>query len=135
MKATVFFLLLMIPSFAFSIDLIDEQLMDIVNESNKSMPMNVGNGMTALNMGYIPGARVIIINYQLQNATVEQIKQYGIDNLKAQGKQNLVRLNCTSTPNSEFIREEGVRMKYSYYDKDYNHVYDIWVSKDDCLGL
>lgn len=135
MKEKIFLLLFMIPTFAFSLDLIDKELMDMANESNKSMPMNVGNGLILMNMAYIPVSRIIIMNYQIQSVTVAQIKKYGINNLKAQGKQNLVHLNCTSTPNGEFIREEGVRMKYSYYDKDYNHVYDIWISKDDCLGF
>lgn len=135
MKAKVFLLLLVMPSLALALDQIDKELMEMVNEFNQSMPMNVGNGMVALNMGYIPGSRIIIASYQFQTATVAQLKQYGIDKIKAQGKQNLVRMNCTSEPNGEYIRKEGLRMKYSYFDKDNNHIYDIWVSKEDCLRL
>ena len=88
--------------------------------------------MVQINMGYIPGERIIISNYKFNEASVADLKRYGIDEIKKKGKENLVRMNCTSEPNGEYLREEGLRMKYSYFDRDSAHIYDIWVSKKDC---
>ena len=135
MKAKILLSLLVMPSFALGLDQMDKQLMQIANEFNQSMPMDVGNGVVAVNMGYIPGSRIVIASYQFQTATVAEIKQYGIDKIKAQGEKNLVRMNCTSEPNAEYMRNQGIRMKYRYFDKYNNHICDIWVSKEDCLRL
>lgn len=135
MKIFIASVMMMLSSISYALDQINRDLLQMVNEYNQSLPMNVGNGMVAMNMGYIPGSRIITANYQFQTATVAQIKQFGIEKIKAQGKQNLVRLNCTSEPNGEYIRKEGLRMKYSYFDRDNNHIYDIWVTKDDCTKI
>lgn len=128
-------LLIILSSSVYAQDQVDREMMEAVNEMNQLMPMNVGNGLVALNMGYIPGSRIVVTTYRFESATVEQIRAFGIEALKAQGKQALVRMNCTSEPNGEFIRQEGLRMKYIYFDKNHNQIYDIWVTKEDCDGL
>lgn len=76
-----------------------------------------------------PAHRMFIYKYRLINVVVAKIDH---EKFRVGSKPQLVQLSCTRPETVGEFLSKGVTLRYSYFDKDRQHIATIDVTPKDC---
>lgn len=104
-----------------------EFLAKIAAEINRSVPMMIDKETELLPAVGAPG--MLIYNYRLVSYSVKQL-----DHVKfaAGAKQRVSQGACNRPETRDEFLKRGVTLRYSYFDKDQQHIATIDVTPADC---
>jgi hypothetical protein len=66
--------------------------------------------------------------YRLVNLPFQKISAEDIEKIKPK----MINFNCTTPETKNGVLKRGIKMRYSYYDKDKVHIADIEITPSDC---
>lgn len=101
----------------------------IAAELNRSVPVMIDQETELMPVQGIEG--VLIYNYRLVNYSVGQVDR---DRFAAGAKQNLRQRACNTAETRDDFLKKGVTLRYTYYDKDKQHIATVDVTPADCAG-
>ena len=105
------------------------RLSRIAAELNRSVPVMIDQETELLPVQSTEG--VFIYNYRLVNYSVAQIDR---DKFAVGAKQGLRQRACNTAETRDDFLKKGVTLRYSYYDKDKQHIVTVDVTPADCAG-
>ena len=105
------------------------RLSRIAAELNRSVPVMIDQETELLPVQSTEG--VLIYNYRLVNYSVAQIDR---DKFAVGAKQGLRQRACNTAETRDDFLKKGVTLRYSYYDKDKQHIVTVDVTAADCAG-
>ena len=105
------------------------RLSRIAAELNRSVPVMIDQETELLPVQSTEG--VLIYNYRLVNYSVAQIDR---DKFAVGAKQGLRQRACNTAETRDDFLKKGVTLRYSYYDKDKQHIVTVDVTPADCAG-
>ncbi len=101
----------------------------IAAELNRSVPVMIDQETELMPLQGTEG--VLIYNYRLVNYSVAQINR---DKFAAGAKQRLRHSACNTAETRDDFLKKGVTLRYTYYDKDKQHIATVDVTPADCAG-
>ena len=105
------------------------RLSRIAAELNRSVPVMIDHETELMPVQSTEG--VLIYNYRLVNYSVAQIDRARF----ATGiKQRLRQNACNTAETRDDFLNRGVTLRYTYYDKDKQHIATVDVAPADCAG-
>jgi len=105
------------------------RLSRIAAELNRSVPVMIDQETELMPVQSAEG--VLIYNYRLVNYSVAQIDR---DKFAAGAKQRVRQGACDTVETRDDFLKKGVTLRYTYYDKDKQHIATIDVTPADCAG-
>jgi len=115
-------------SFSAPVDPRSEQhLKDIAAAINRSVPVMIDKETELLPAEGHHG--MLIYNYRLVSYSVSQLDH---EKFAAGAKQKVSQGACSRTETRDDFLKNGVTLRYSYYDKDKQHIATIDVTPADC---
>ena len=102
-------------------------LREIAGDINRSVPVMI-DAETEL-LPTEAAAAMLIYNYRLVKYTVARLDR---EKFAAAAKQRLTQGACSRPETRDGFLKEGVTLRYSYFDKDKQHVATIDVTPSDC---
>ncbi len=105
---------------------IDNQLMQLSNEFNKSLPIMVDQVTRLDTVIPMPG-KVLTYNYTLVNMSLEQID---IVSLREYLRPRIIN-NIKTSDEMKYLRDKGVTFVYKYYDDVKRFVFEVKVTPDE----
>jgi hypothetical protein len=103
------------------------RLSRIAAELNRSVPVMIDPETELMPVQSTEG--VLIYNYRLVNYSAAQINR---DKFAAGAKQRLSQNACNTAGTRDDFLKKGVTLRYSYYDKDKQHIATVDVTPADC---
>ncbi len=104
-----------------------EYLTRIAAEINRSVPMMIDKETELLPSVGEPG--MLIYNYRLVSFSAAQIEP---ERFTAAAKQQVTQGACGRAETRDGFLKKGVMLRYSYYDKDKQHIATVDVTPADC---
>ena len=104
-----------------------EFLGKIVAEINRSVPMMIDQETELMPAEGAPG--MLIYNYRLVGYSVTQVDQ---ERFAAGAKERVKQNACGRPETRDNLLKKGVTLRYSYFDKDKQHIATIDVTPSDC---
>jgi hypothetical protein len=99
----------------------------IAEEINRSVPVMIDQETELLPAAGAPG--MLIYNYRLVSYSAAQLDAKKF----ATGAQQRLKQNaCTNAETRDDFLKKGVTLRYSYYDKDKQHIATVDVTPADC---
>ena len=98
-------------------------------ELNRSAPVMIDQETELMPAQGAEG--VLIYNYRLVNYSVAQINPA---KFAAGAKQRLRQKACNTAETRDDFLNKGVTLRYTYYDKDKQHIATVDVTPGDCAG-
>jgi hypothetical protein len=105
------------------------RLSRIAAELNRSVPVMIDQETELMPVQSTEG--VLIYNYRLVNYSVAQIDRA---KFAAGAKQRLRQSACNTAETRDDFLNKGVTLRYTYYDKDKQHIATVDVTPADCTG-
>ena len=105
------------------------RLSRIAAELNRSVPVMIDQETELMPVQGAEG--VLIYNYRLVHYSLAQIDR---DKFAAGAKQRVRQSACSTAETRDDFLKKGVTLRYSYYDKDKQHIATIDVTPADCAG-
>ena len=105
------------------------RLSRIAAELNRSVPVMIDQETELMPVQSTEG--VLIYNYRLVNYSVAQIDRA---KFAAGAKQRLRQGACDTAETRDDFLNKGVTLRYTYYDKDEQHIATVDVTPADCTG-
>jgi hypothetical protein len=104
-----------------------EFLSSVAAEINRSVPAMIDKETELLPAGSAPA--MLIYNYRLVSYSVKQL-----DHVKfaAGAKQRVSQGACNQAETRDEFLKKGVTLRYSYFDKDRQHIATIDITPVDC---
>jgi hypothetical protein len=102
-------------------------LREIAGDINRSVPVMI-DAETEL-LPTEAAAAMLIYNYRLVKFTAARLDR---EKFAAAAKQRLTQGACSRPETRDGFLKEGVTLRYSYFDKDKQHVATIDVTPSDC---
>jgi hypothetical protein len=102
-------------------------LREIADDINRSVPVMI-DAETEL-LPTEAAAAMLIYNYRLVKYTAARLDR---EKFAAAAKQRLTQGACSRPETRDGFLKEGVTLRYSYFDKDKQHVATIDVTPSDC---
>jgi hypothetical protein len=102
-------------------------LREIAGDINRSVPVMI-DAETEL-LPTEAAAAMLIYNYRLVKYTAARLDR---EKFAAAAKQRLTQGACSRPETRDGFLKEGVTLRYSYFDKDKQHVATIDVTPSDC---
>jgi hypothetical protein len=104
-----------------------EHLRKVAAEINRSVPVMIDQETELLPAVGAPG--MLIYNYRLVSYSAAQLDAKKF----ATGAQQRLKQNaCTNAETRDDFLKKGVTLRYSYYDKDKQHIATVDVTPADC---
>ena len=103
------------------------RLSRIAAELNRSVPVMIDRETELMPVQSTEG--VLIYNYRLVNYSVAQIDRA---KFAAGAKQRVSQGACKTAETRDDFLNKGVTLRYTYYDKDKQHIATIDVTPADC---
>lgn len=103
------------------------RLSRIAAELNRSVPVMIDPETELMPVQSTEG--VLIYNYRLVNYSAAQINR---DKFAAGAKQRLSQNACNTAATRDDFLKKGVTLRYTYYDKDKQHIATVDVTPADC---
>ncbi len=103
------------------------RLSRIAAELNRSVPVMIDQETELMPVQSAEG--VLIYNYRLVNYSVAQIDRA---KFAAGAKQRVRQGACNTAETRDDFLKKGVTLRYTYYDKDKQHIATIDVTPADC---
>jgi hypothetical protein len=104
-----------------------EFLGKIVAEINRSVPVMIDQETELMPAAGAPG--MLIYNYRLVNVSGAQVDH---NKFAAGAKERLKDGACNRSETRDNFLKKGVTLRYSYFDKDKQHIATIDVAPSDC---
>jgi uncharacterized protein YjhX (UPF0386 family) len=104
-----------------------EYLSKIAAEINRSVPVMIDEETELLPAA--GGHAMLIYNYRLVKHSVAQLDH---QKFAAGAKQKVAQGACSRPETRDGFLKEGVTLRYSYFDKDKQHVATVDVTPADC---
>ena len=104
-----------------------EYLSAIAAEINKSVPVMIDKETELMPVTGAPG--MLIYNYRLVGYSVKQLDPR---RFAAGAKNRLAETACARSETRDEFLKKGVTLRYSYFDKDKQHIATIDVTPADC---
>jgi len=104
-----------------------EHLRKVAAEINRSVPVMIDQETELLPAVGAPG--MLIYNYRLVSYSVTQLDAR---KFAAGAKQRLTQGACGTPETRDDFLKKGVTLRYSYYDKDKQHIATFDVTPADC---
>lgn len=104
-----------------------EFLDKIVAEINRSVPVMIDQETELMPAASEPG--MLIYNYRLVNVSVALVDR---NKFAAGAKERLDQGVCNRPETRDNFLKRGVTLRYSYFDKDKQHIVTIDVTPSDC---
>jgi hypothetical protein len=104
-----------------------EHLGKMAAEINRSVPVMIDQETELLPAVGAPG--MLIYNYRLVSYSV---KQLDAKKFATGAKQRLMQNACATPETRDDFLKKGVTLRYSYYDKDKQHVATVDITPADC---
>lgn len=101
----------------------------VAAELNRSVPVMIDAETELMPAQGAEG--VFIYNYRLVNYSVAQINPA---KFAAGAKQRLRQNACNTAETRDDFLNKGVTLRYTYYDKDKQHIATVDVTPGDCAG-
>jgi len=105
------------------------RLSRIAAELNRSVPVMIDQETELMPLQSTEG--ILIYNYRLVNYSVAQIDRA---KFAAGAKQRLRQGACNTAETRDDFLSKGVTLRYTYYDKDKQHIATVDVTPADCAG-
>jgi hypothetical protein len=105
------------------------RLSRIAAELNRSVPVMIDQETELMPVQSTEG--VLIYNYRLVNYSVVKIDR---DKFAAGAQQRVRQGACNTAETRDDFLKKGVTLRYTYYDKDKQHIATIDVTPADCAG-
>jgi hypothetical protein len=105
------------------------RLSRIAAELNRSVPVMIDQETELMPVQGIEG--VLIYNYRLVNYSISQIDRA---KFAAGAKQRVRQGACNTAETRDDFLNKGVTLRYTYYDKDKQHIATVDVTPADCAG-
>ena len=111
------------------------ELSDLATEANKSLPMRLNEGMETTSIMAM-GANLLVYSVRYLGVDTEAVEPAELNAListqKVEADPFLRNFNC-STPNTRTgILEQGVTIRYRFYDELGVFLYESDISLEDC---
>ena len=106
-----------------------ERLGRIAAELNRSVPVMIDRETELMPVQSAEG--ILIYNYRLVNYSITQIDRA---KFAAGAKQRLRQNACNTAETRDDFLNRGVTLRYTYYDKDKQHIATVDVTPADCAG-
>ncbi|MGE5818598.1 MAG: hypothetical protein ACM37Z_11280 [Deltaproteobacteria bacterium] len=103
------------------------RLSRIAAELNRSVPVMIDPETELMPVQSTEG--VLIYNYRLVNYSAAQINR---DKFAAGAKQRLSQNACNRAETRDDFLKKGVSLRFTYYDKDKQHIATVDVTPADC---
>lgn len=104
-----------------------EFLSKIAAEINRSIPMMIDQETELMPALAAPG--ILIYNYRLVNVSTAQVDH---NKFAAGAKERLKEGACSRPETRDNLLKKGVTLRYSYFDKEKQHIATIDVMPADC---
>jgi hypothetical protein len=104
-----------------------EVLGKIAAEINRSIPVMIDQETELMPAVGAPG--MLIYNYRLVNVLVAQVDH---NKFAAGAKERLKQGACNRPETRDNFLKKGVTLRYSYFDKDKQHIATVDVTPADC---
>jgi hypothetical protein len=104
-----------------------EVLGKIAAEINRSVPVMIDQETELMPAAGAPG--MLIYNYRLVNVSAAQVDH---NKFAAGAKERLKEGACNRPETRDNLLKKGVTLRYSYFDKDKEHIATIDVTPADC---
>jgi hypothetical protein len=104
-----------------------EFLGKIAAEINRSVPMMIDQETELMPAEGAPGT--LIYNYRLVSYSITQVDQ---ERFAAGAKERVKQNACGRPETRDSLLKKGVTLRYSYFDKDKQHIATIDVAPSDC---
>jgi hypothetical protein len=104
-----------------------EVLGKIAAEINRSVPVMIDQETELMPAAGAPG--MLIYNYRLVNVSAAQVDH---NKFAAGAKERLKEGACNRPETRDSLLKKGVTLRYSYFDKDKEHIATIDVTPADC---
>jgi len=104
-----------------------EFLGKIAAEINRSIPVMIDQETELMPAVGAPG--MLIYNYRLVNVLVAQVDH---NKFAAGAKERLKQSACNRPETRDNFLKKGVTLRYSYFDKDKQHIATVDVTPADC---
>jgi hypothetical protein len=105
----------------------EEFLGKIVAEINRSVPVMIDKE-TEL-MPAVAAPAMLIYNYRLVSYSVAQVDH---DRFAAGAKEQIKQGACSRPETRDTLLKKGVTLRYSYFDRDKQHIATVDVAPADC---
>jgi hypothetical protein len=102
-------------------------LSKLASDMNKTLPMMIDKDTELVATVGLPD--MFVYNYRLVNHVVQDLDPQKIKELM---KPGIINSACTTPETREQFLQKGVSLRYSYADKDRQHVTSIDVTPQDC---
>ena len=99
----------------------------IAAEINRSVPVMIDQETELMPAASEPG--MLIYNYRLVNVSVAQVDY---SKFAAGAKERLSEGACNRAETRDNLLKKGVTLRYSYFDKDKQHIATVDVTPSDC---
>ena len=99
----------------------------ITAEINRSVPAMIDQETELMPAASEPG--MLIYNYRLVNVSVAQVDH---NKFAAGAKERLSQGACNRPETRDDFLKKGVTLRYSYFDKDKQHIATVDVTPSDC---
>jgi hypothetical protein len=99
----------------------------IAAELNRSVPVMIDQETELMPVQSTEG--ILIYNYRLVNYSIAQIDRA---KFAAGAKQRLRQSACNAAETRDDFLNRGVTLRYTYYDKDKQHIATVDVTPADC---
>ena len=104
-----------------------DYLNEIAAEINRSVPVMIDEETELLPAG--AGHAMLIYNYRLVKHSVAQLDH---QRFAAGAKQKVTQGACSRSETRDGFLKEGVTLRYSYFDKEKQHIATFDVTPADC---
>jgi hypothetical protein len=104
-----------------------EYLNKVATDINRSVPVMI-DAETEL-LPSTAGYAMLVYNYRLVKYSVRQLDH---QKFAAGAKQKIVQAACNRPETRDGFLKEGVTLRYSYFDKDKQHIATVEVVPADC---
>ena len=99
----------------------------IAAEINRSVPVMIDQETELMPAAGAPG--MLIYNYRLGNVSVAQVDH---NKFATGAKERLKQGVCNRPETRDDFLKKGVTLRYSYFDKDKQHIATVDVTPSDC---
>jgi hypothetical protein len=104
-----------------------EYLSRIAAEINRSVPVMIDQETELMPVASAPG--MLIYNYRLVGYSVAKLDH---QKFAAGAKQKVIQGACNRPETRDEFLKKGVTLRYSYFDKDKQHIATVDVAPADC---
>jgi hypothetical protein len=105
----------------------EQYLVKIAADINRSLPTMIDKETELLPMAGAPG--MLIYSYRLVNFSAAQINH---EKFAAAAKQQVVQGACGRPETRDDFLKKGVKLRYSYFDRERKHIATVDVTPADC---